>query len=195
MTDANAKIRIDKKTTRRLVWMFVLFLAVGAIIVGYLAYYQLKMYDYYESQVLNQLTIQTEVNPERGTITDRNGNILATNVTVYNVILSPSDIHERIKADTAANSDDNPDNDVLYEYSDPEAGISYKGTSVDDCITEVLSRYLDVSGDFIREKIAKEKRQFEVIKKNVDEELADKIKDFIASFGIGIHTSNNFNRF
>ena len=82
MTDANAKIRIDKKTTRRLVWMFVLFLAVGAIIVGYLAYYQLKMYDYYESQVLNQLTIQTEVNPERGTITDRNGNILATNVTV-----------------------------------------------------------------------------------------------------------------
>ena len=86
--------------------VFCIFLIVGGIIVGHLAYYQLKMYDYYESQVLNQLTIQTEVNPERGTITDRNGNILATNITVYNVILSPSDIHERIKADTAANSDD-----------------------------------------------------------------------------------------
>mgnify|MGYP004652214285 FL=1 len=185
MTDAAAKMRIEKKTTIKMFSVFCIFLIVGGIIVGHLAYYQLKMYDYYESQVLNQLTIQTEVNPERGTITDRNGNILATNITVYNVILSPSDIHERIKADTAANSDDKADNDVLYEFSDPEAGISYKGTSVDDCITEVLSRYLDVSGDSIREKIAKEKRQFEVVKKNVDEALADKIKDFIAQFDLG----------
>lgn len=184
MTDANAKMRVDKKTTRRLFALFCFFVVVAAIIVGHLAYYQLKMYDYYESQVLNQLTIQTEVNPERGTITDRNGNILATNVTVYNVILSPSDIHERMKSDAAANADDDADNDVLYEYSDPEAGISYRGTALDDCITEVLSQYLNVSGDSIREKIAKENRQFEVVKKNVDETLADKIKDFIAQFSL-----------
>ena len=110
--------RIDKKTTKRLFIVFGFFLAIATVVVAYLANYQLKMHDYYQSIVLNQLTIQTEVNPERGKILDTNGNILATNVTVYNVILSPQHIIDAMEEDEKKNSDDNADNDVLYEFSD-----------------------------------------------------------------------------
>ena len=88
-----AKNRIEKRTYQRYVVSFCLILAVAALIVGKLAGYQLKEYDTYQSLVLNQVTTEYSVNPERGIITDRNGNILATNITVYNVVLSPKDIH------------------------------------------------------------------------------------------------------
>ncbi len=174
--------RIDKKTTKRLFIVFGFFLAIATVVVAYLANYQLKMHDYYQSIVLNQLTIQTEVNPERGKILDTNGNILATNITVYNVILSPQHIIDAMEEDEKKNSDDKPDNDVLYEFSDPEYGLSYKGTRQNELIAKVLSAYLEVDYNKIMEKAAKVGRRYEVVKNNVDTETADRIKDFIAQF-------------
>ena len=81
--------RTDRKTFKRIAVFFCLFIAVGMIIVGRLVKYQLKDYEYYQSQVLGQLTSETLVTPTRGDITDRNGVVLATNKTVYNVIISP----------------------------------------------------------------------------------------------------------
>ncbi len=174
--------RVDRKTMRKLVCIFMIFVAVAALIIGRLANYQLKMHDYYQSKVLNQLTIQTEVTPERGNITDRNGNILATNITVYNVILSPFDINRERKEIEKLNSDDEDDNDVYFEFSDPDYGIYYSGDELEDLIAVVLSGYLNVDESFIREKCTKVERYFEVIKKNVDAELAEKIESFIAQF-------------
>jgi len=176
--------RIDKKTTNRLVVVFAFFLALATVVVAYLANYQLKMHDTYQSIVLNQLTIQTEVNPERGKIFDTNGNILATNITVYNVILSPQHIIEAMKEDEKKNSDDDAGNNVKYEFSDPEYGLSYTGTKQNELIASVLSAYLDVDYDTIIEKAAKSGRRYEVIKNNVDDATADRIKTFIAEFGL-----------
>ena len=41
---------------------------------------------------MNEITVETEVNPERGVIYDNGGNILATNKTVYLCFISPQDI-------------------------------------------------------------------------------------------------------
>ena len=141
--------------------IFLCFIGLAGLIIGRLAEYQLKMYDYYQTKVLNQLTIQTDVTPERGTITDRNGNILATNKTVYNILLSPQDIINRVEDDketvkereeyirssdfkklTAEEQEEASAN--LYVYSDPEYGIYCDGDDVVDAITSVLSAYLDV---------------------------------------------------
>ena len=164
--------------------MFALFLLIAAWVVGRLASYQIKNHDYYQSKVLNQLTIQTEVTPERGTITDRNGNILATNITVYNVILSPYDIITHMQKDSEKNSDNDPENDVHYEYTDSDYGINYSGRQLDDMIAEVLSKYLDVDKSSILEKTAKVNRYYEVVKKNVDADIAEKIETFIAQFDL-----------
>lgn len=175
-----AQNRTDRKTMHKMVCMFAFFLLIAAWVVGRLASYQIKNHDYYQSKVLNQLTIQTEVTPERGTITDRNGNILATNITVYNVILSPYDIITHMQKDSEKNSDNDPENDVHYEYTDSDYGINYSGRQLDDMIAEVLSKYLDVDKSSILEKTAKVNRYYEVVKKNVDADIAEKIEIFIA---------------
>ena len=179
-----AQNRTDRKTMHKMVCMFAFFLLIAAWVVGRLASYQIKNHDYYQSKVLNQLTIQTEVTPERGTITDRNGNILATNITVYNVILSPYDIITHMQKDSEKNSDNDPENDVHYEYTDSDYGINYSGRQLDDMIAEVLSKYLDVDKSSILEKTAKVNRYYEVVKKNVDADIAEKIETFIAQFDL-----------
>lgn len=176
--------RIDIKTTRKIRFFFCAFLALAGIIVGRLAYYQIKMYDYYQEKVLNQLTKQTEVNPERGTITDRNGNVLATNKTVYNVILSPADIIDTMKKDKEANSDSDTENNVHYSFHDDEYGISYEGDELSELIAEALSKYLGVDRQSIIDKAAKEGRMYEVVKNNVDTDMADIIEKFIAKFDL-----------
>lgn len=178
------KNRTDRKTATRLVVIFLLFVAAAAVVVGRLAEYQLKDHRYYDSKVLNQLTIQTEITPERGTIYDRNGNILATNKTVYNVILSPKDIHERMKENEKKNSDKDKENDVKYEYTDSLYGIKFIGYDLDRMIAEVLSAYLNVEEQPILDKIAKEERMYEVVKNNIDTDLADRINQFIAQFNL-----------
>lgn len=179
-----AQNRTDRKTMHKMVCMFAFFLLIAAWVVGRLASYQIKNHDYYQSKVLNQLTIQTEVTPERGTITDRNGNILATNITVYNVILSPYDIITHMQKDSEKNSDNDPENDVHYEYTDSDYGINYSGRQLDYMIAEVLSKYLDVDKSSILEKTAKVNRYYEVVKKNVDADIAEKIETFIAQFDL-----------
>lgn len=170
--------RTDIKTTTIMLVIFAIFLGAAALIIGRLADYQLNMHEYYQSKVLNQLTIQQEVTPERGTITDRNGNILAANKTVYNVILSPDDIIRKME------EDEKSDDAVFYEYTDADYGISYSGAKLNEMIAEVLSKYCDVERSLILEKAAKAGRLWEVVKNNVDAELAERIEVFIDQFDL-----------
>lgn len=176
--------RADRKTYKRLIIVFCLFILGGMIIIGRLVKYQLKDYDYYQSQVLGQLTTETLVNPERGDITDRNGVVLATNKTVYNVIISPHHIEKLNKEIEEKNSDDDPKNDIKYEWKSEDGKASYTGTRVDELITTFLSHTLGVERSVIIEKIAKTNRQYEVVKKNVEELTDNTVRDFIAEFDL-----------
>ena len=75
--------RIDRQTVVRALIIMAAFLAVALVLIFALFRLQILEYDYYQKEVIDQLTHETEVNPERGIIYDRNGNILATNTTVY----------------------------------------------------------------------------------------------------------------
>ena len=80
---AENRKRITRRTTSRATVLTMVFGALAIIVAIRLAYLQVYSYDYYKEQVMNEITMETEVNPERGTIYDTNGNILATNATVY----------------------------------------------------------------------------------------------------------------
>ncbi len=177
--------RIEKKTFRRYVVSFCLLLSVAVMIIGRLAGYQLKDYELYQTQVLNQVTSQYEVNPERGEITDRNGNLLATNVNVYEVVLSPVDIQRTMKEDAATLSDNDPDNDVLYEYDDDSVGIHYRGTKLDEMISQVLAVYLNVDANKVLELSGKANRMYEKVTEDVDDKTAQPVREFIAKFNLG----------
>ena len=178
------KNRTDRKTAIRMILAFLFFILIASVIIGRLARYQIKEHDYYESQVLNQLTIQTDVTPERGTITDRNGVVLATNITVYNVILSPADIVEGMKTIAKKNSDSDKTNDIHYDYEDADYGIRYQGDNMETLIAETLSAYLDIPRETVYEKIGRTDRYYEVLKKNVDADLAERIEKLIADCGL-----------
>ena len=176
--------RTDRKTYHRLVIAFCCFVLAGAVIVGRLALYQIRDHSYYQDRVLDQITVSANVNPERGDILDTNGNPLATNKTVYNVIISPSDINEAQKDIDKKNSDDRTDNDVFYNWTSPDGRSSYVGTSQKDLICSYLSYQLGVDYSFVAEKASKTNRMYEVIKKDVEEDVNEKIRKFIDEYGL-----------
>ena len=163
---------------------FCLFIAAGMIIVGRLVKYQLKDYEYYQSQVLSQLTSETLMTPRRGEITDTNGVILATNKTVYNVIISPFHIAKLNGENEKLNSDDNKDNDVRYEWVSEDGKVSYTGARADELIATYLSYTLEVDRAEIMERIGRTNRQYEVVKKNVEEVVNNRVKEFIKDFDL-----------
>ena len=176
--------RTDRKTYHRLVIAFCLFVVAAAVIIGRLALYQIRDHEYYQDQVLDQITVSADVNPERGDILDTNGNPLATNKTVYNVIISPSDIKTAQEDIDKKNSDDDPKNDVFYEWTSPDGTASYRGTSQKDLICSFLSYQLGVEYSTVAEKAAKTDRMYELIGRDVEESVNEKVRDFIDKFGL-----------
>ncbi len=170
--------RIDRKTLQRALILMGFFVLASCVLIYALFDLQILKYDYYRQQVLDQLTYETEVNPERGTIYDKNGNTLATNATVYLVFISPQDI---IDAMAEAEAGDDPDA-ALYTWAAAD-GTTYSDVPMNQLIARALSDILGVDYDSVIEKAAKNGRRYEVIKKNVDEETADQVRAFISQYG------------
>ena len=98
---AEKRKRISRQIWSRSGVILMVFGLVICAVVAKLAYLQIINYDYYKELVVNEITMETEVNPERGTIYDSTGNILATNKTVYLCFISPQDIIDYVEEATA----------------------------------------------------------------------------------------------
>ncbi len=182
MDSGRVKNRIDRKTCNRIWVFFVIIVLFACTLIGRLASFQIAHGEEYQAIVLNQMTKQADIAPVRGKIYDRNGNLLATNITVYNVIISPDDIRTRMESDRKLLDDDKIGNEVVYELSDAEAGLSVSETDLSKAVGNILSAYLDVDRKTIDEKMAKEGRKYELIKKEVEASVADKLKEFISKY-------------
>ena len=69
----------------------VIFAVFGMLLIRILII-QTVNFEKYQSKVINQITTESPVSANRGKIYDRNGNVLATNITTYRVFISPSGI-------------------------------------------------------------------------------------------------------
>lgn len=167
--------RIGKSTVRRSMVLIVAFMCVAAAISGKLAYIQIVQYEHYKGQVYDQITLETEVNPERGSIYDCNGNILASNATVYLIFISPEDI---LKYEPKKDEDKK---EIITSWTSAD-GTVYSNKDAASCsqmICRFLSETLDVDYAKVVEKAAKAGRRYEEIKKNVDVETAEKVRAFV----------------
>ena len=72
--------------------MLISFLMVCCFILVELFKLQILGFDSYQKKVIEQMTVETNVSPNRGEILDRNGNVLATNITVWILYLLPRNI-------------------------------------------------------------------------------------------------------
>lgn len=181
------KKRIERSIVRRALFLMLVFIVIAGVLVFALFQLQILQYDYYQKEVLDQMTYETEVNPERGVIYDRNGNILATNATVYLIFISPQDIidtmAEREAAAIEAAKQENAEiPQTRYSYA-AEDGTVYSNLKTNELIARALSDILGVDYDSVLEKAGKEGRRYEVILKKVEEERASRVRDFIAEYG------------
>ena len=137
----------------RALTVFFICSVLALVVVGRIFYLQVIRHTNYKKLVLEQMLYETEITAARGSITDRNGVTLAANYTTERVFIDPAYI---AKAD------------------DPEA--------VRKLISEKLSKILDVEYDFVYEETSKSKYRDRTIKKNVDKEITNKIREFILDY-------------
>lgn len=78
--------------------IFVMMILLGAVtfcvVAGMLVKLMLVDHDYYEAKAISNQTRSTSVTASRGTIYDRNGNVLAASSSVENVFLDPLELEQ-----------------------------------------------------------------------------------------------------
>lgn len=127
-------------------------------------YLQTNDYEKYRKAVVEQMTTRSVISAGRGDLYDTNGVLLATDVTVYRIFISPKDIQN------AKNG----------EYDEDGNEVTEPRPNVDKLIAENLSELLEVDYDTILEKAAKVGRLDETIKKNVESDVMKKVRNFIS---------------
>ena len=107
----------------------------------------------YQSKATEQQLYDTRITAERGTIYDRNGEILATSAPVWTVFVTPNAV---------AKIDD-----------------SNKREQIKNKICEGLSSILEIEKSEIEEKLGKTKTYYVAIKQKVENDVAQKIRTFL----------------
>lgn len=157
---------------RTMILMAVLGVLVFLILVIKLFSLQILRHDELEAKALDQQTRSTEVAATRGTIYDRNGNIMAISATAETVFLSP------LEMDRALSDKDNP---VAWTK---------------DSVAQKLSEILEINKEGILKKMERTDSQYEVLKLRVEENVADQIRTFINDEGVvGVYMVTDAKRY
>ena len=152
---------ISHERLKRATIVLVGILLIFAILLGRIFWIQTVDFDKYLSNVIDQITTQSAVSAERGTIYDKNGNILATNITTYRIFISPSSILSNQK------KADNSGFDVNYAED----------------ISRGLSKILNVDYSKVLQQTTFTEYLDRTIAKNVTDEKADEVRQYINDNG------------
>ena len=200
------RVRMDRITHKKAYLVLSLFVILAGVLTVRLFAMQIVNHEYYQNLVVEQITTEVEVNPERGTIYDTNGKVIAGNATRYILVISPQDIlnvmaPEENAEEVEEEKDESPllrfvnflislrQSDEGDEYKEPlytyvsSDGVEEKDLRMNEFIAKFLSETVEgVEYDKVIEKSLLKGRRYEVISKSVDEETADKIRNFIETY-------------
>lgn len=152
-----AKKSMGPVTLKRGLVVELLILAVFIALLLRVLLLQTVDFEKYQSKVIDQLTVESAVAADRGNIYDRQGRLLATNVTAYRVFIAPRSIQ-----------------------TVQEEKYGAEGTQQAQLIAAGLSEILeDVSYDFIMKQTTYTTKLDRTVARNVDEETAEKIRAFV----------------
>jgi len=162
--------------SRRRLLIIAAFLLICAFLVGRLFYIQVINYNYYQSLVIDQVTVETKEAARRGEIYDSNMTVLATNVSAWRVFISPRDIK----------STENKTSISRFFSRFGTSTVLDMESSVDqsEIIARNLSDILGVEYEMIKERCGRVKRLDETIKARVDEATKNKVVEFIEKYGL-----------
>lgn len=162
--------KINNTLLRRTIFLMIIFGIVMFIpLLWKLWDIQITNHDYYQQLALKQQTGDDVLEAQRGKIYDSNGSLLAMSIKVHNVVLSPKAVVD-LQAKYAK------------EVEDAEAGegaFPTRPEPTNDLIASGLSAILNVDTSDIYKTLAKTWRQYEVVKAEVDDEVAEQVDAFI----------------
>ena len=158
-----ARSSVSSSALRRSLLLGIAMFGVFGLLMLRILLLQTIDFDKYQNKVINQLTTQTPLPADRGKIYDRNGNVLATNITTYRVFISPSGI-------LSAQQDIGEDSNTQYAQM----------------ISTGLSDILGVPYDNVYKQATKYTQYLDrTIMRKVDETTADRVKQFIEDNELG----------
>ena len=155
--------------------LIMLLLGVASFTVLFWKLYDLQInrHDELKAEAVSQQTDSMVISASRGTIYDKNGEIMAISYSTETVFVDPKAIESWVEKQEQA----------IEEAAEAAAenGKSYTPPEILDqaYIARGLSRILDVEEETILEQLGRTNRQNEVIKKKVDQDVADEVRRFI----------------
>ena len=92
---SNPRSVSDGSPSSRLSFLLLSFLLIALAWAGRLVYLQVIKADEFSSAAAASRTVSADISPRRGTIYDRNGNVLATSVDATTVYANPKEVVDR----------------------------------------------------------------------------------------------------
>lgn len=165
-------------TMKRSAWVVVLFIIMAVFLALRLYKLQILDYDDYLKKVTDEITVKGSFSSERGLIYDTNGNLLVTNIPVYRVFISPTDIQKKMIEPSEKN--------IRIRENYTEANVEGTRTTLneDEMVAHLLVSYLNVDYDTVIRLAAKEKRYDETVLREVDEVTADALREAIHTYDL-----------
>ena len=155
--------------------LIMLLLGVASFTVLFWKLYDLQInrHDELKAEAVSQQTDSMVISASRGTIYDKNGEIMAISYSTETVLLDPGGVQDFVE------SQEQKIQDAAEEAA--EKGAPYTAPEVLDqaYIARGLSRILDVEEETILEHLENTATRYWKVKKKVDQDVADEVRRFI----------------
>lgn len=155
--------------------LIMLLLGVASFTVLFWKLYDLQInrHDELKAEAVSQQTDSMVISASRGTIYDKNGEIMAISYSTETVLLDPGGVQDFVE------SQEQKIQDAAEEAA--EKGAPYTAPEVLDqaYIARGLSRILDVEEETILEHLENTANRHWKVKKKVDQDVADEVRRFI----------------
>lgn len=156
--------------------LIMLLLGVASFTVLFWKLYDLQInrHDELKAEAVSQQTDSMVISASRGTIYDKNGEIMAISYSTETVLLDPGGVQDFVE------SQEQKIQDAAEEAA--EKGAPYTAPEVLDqaYIARGLSRILDVEEETILEHLENTANRYWEVKKKVDQDVADEVRRFIS---------------
>ena len=156
--------------------LIMLLLGVASFTVLFWKLYDLQInrHDELKAEAVGQQTDSMVISASRGTVYDKNGEIMAISYSTETVLLDPGGVQDFVE------SQEQKIQDAAEEAA--EKGAPYTAPEVLDqaYIARGLSRILDVEEETILEHLENTANRYWEVKKKVDQDVADEVRRFIS---------------
>ena len=171
---SDAARRANQVVRSRTMLVMILLGVVTFVLLFWKLYdLQINRHEEMQGRAVNQQTREVVVTASRGTIYDRNGNVLAASATAESLYISPKEILAYVKSQE----------ETIKAAAEKaaEKGEDYTAPEVRDqaYIARGLSRITDVDQGYLEKRMEETNNQYVEVKKKMEQAIADEVRRFI----------------